>query len=131
MCYHRDVHDIRAFRSGVNPSRPDVDINGERYWPVKIKRKSTGRTKWANLHEDEPTVRSFVKEAMENAARPNRWKTIALIKSCVDNDTFDPAVAAAVDKRKFLLKRLLEDQGHFQVVMTINESMYYLCEITS
>ena len=33
----------------------------------------------------------------------------------VDNDMFDPeeAIAAAVDKRKFLLKRLLEDQGRF------------------
>ena len=33
----------------------------------------------------------------------------------VDNDMFDPdeAMAAAVDKRKFLLKRLLEDQGRF------------------
>ena len=38
------------------------------YWPVKIKHKSSGRTKWVNLHEDEPTVRAFVKEpmAMEN-----------------------------------------------------------------
>ena len=60
--------------NGVNPNRPGVDINGERYWPVKIKRKSTGRTKWVNLHEDEPTVRAFVKKTMaiENAARPNR-----------------------------------------------------------
>ena len=33
----------------------------------------------------------------------------------VYNDMFDPdeAIAAAVDKRKFLLKRLLEDQGRF------------------
>ena len=33
----------------------------------------------------------------------------------VDNDIFDQdeAMAAAVDKRKFLLKRLLEDQGRF------------------
>ena len=61
-------------RNGINPNRPGVDINGERYWPVKIKHKFTGRTKWVNLHEDEPTVRTFVKEtmAMENAARPNR-----------------------------------------------------------
>ena len=61
-------------RNEDNPNRPDVDINGERYWLVKIKHKSTGRTKWVNLHEDEPTVRAFVKEtmAMENAARPNR-----------------------------------------------------------
>ena len=58
----------------VNPNRPDVDINVDRYWPVKIKHKSTGRTKWVNLHEDEPTVRTFVKEtmAMENATRLNR-----------------------------------------------------------
>ena len=34
----------------------------------------------------------------------------------VHNDTFDPdeAIAAAVDQRKFLLKRLLEDQSVFQ-----------------
>ena len=33
----------------------------------------------------------------------------------VNNDMFDPdeAIAAAVDKRKFLLKRFLEDQGRF------------------
>ena len=50
------------------PVRGGVDINGERYWPVKTKHKSAGRTKWVNLHEDEPTVRAFVKEtvAMEN-----------------------------------------------------------------
>ena len=61
-------------RNGVNPNRPGVEINVERYWPVKIKHKSAGRTKWVNLHEDKPTVRAFVKEtvAMENAARPNR-----------------------------------------------------------
>ena len=33
----------------------------------------------------------------------------------VDNDMFDQdeAIAAAVDKRKFLFKRLLEDRGRF------------------
>ena len=33
----------------------------------------------------------------------------------VNNNIFDPdeAIAAALDKRKFLLKRLLEYQGHF------------------
>ena len=51
-------------RNSVNPNRPGVDVNGERYWPVKIKHKSAGRTRWVNLHEDEPTVRAFVKEAM-------------------------------------------------------------------
>ena len=32
-------------RNEVNPNRLDVDINGERYWPVKIQHKSTGHTK--------------------------------------------------------------------------------------
>ena len=31
-------------RNGVNPNRPGVEINGERYWPVKIKNKSAGHT---------------------------------------------------------------------------------------
>ena len=33
----------------------------------------------------------------------------------VDNDMFDPdeAIAAALDKRNYLLKRLLEDQGRY------------------
>ena len=55
-------------RNRVNPNRPGVDINGERYWPVKTKHKCADRTKWVNLHEDEPTVRGYVKEtmAMEN-----------------------------------------------------------------
>ena len=44
-------------RNEVNPNRLDVDINGERYWPVKIQHKSTGHTKWVNLYEDEPTVK--------------------------------------------------------------------------
>ena len=58
-------------RNGVNPNSSDVDINGERCCPVEIKQKSTGRTKWVNLNEDEPTVRTFVKETMatENAPR--------------------------------------------------------------
>ena len=39
----------------------------------------------------------------------------ALKKDYVNNNMFDPdeAIAAAVKKRKFLLKRLLEDQGRF------------------
>ena len=36
-----------------------------------------------------------------------------MIKGYVDNDIFDSdeAIAAAIDMRKFLLKRLLEDRG--------------------
>ena len=52
--------------------RGGVLINGENYWPVKLKHRSTGHIKWVNLHSDDPTVRAFVKETMENAARPNR-----------------------------------------------------------
>ena len=42
-------------------------------------------------------------------------KIMATREDYLNNDMFDPdeAVAAAVDKRKFLLKRLLEDQGRF------------------
>ena len=48
-------------RSKINPNRPGVDINEKRYWPVKIKHRSTGHTKWVNLHGDVPTtVRTFV-----------------------------------------------------------------------
>ena len=54
------------------PVRGGVLINGENYWPVKLKHRSTGHIKWANLHSDDPTVQSIVKETMENAARPNR-----------------------------------------------------------
>ena len=50
------------------PVRGGVLINGENYWPVKLKHRSTGHTKWVNLHSDDPTVQSIVKEtmAMEN-----------------------------------------------------------------
>ena len=46
---------------------------------------------------------------------PIHKKIVATRDNYVDNDMFDPdeAIAAAVDKRKFLLKRLLEDQGRF------------------
>ena len=46
---------------------------------------------------------------------PIHKKIIAKRDDYVNNDMFDPdeAIAAAVDKRKFLLKRLLEDQGRF------------------
>ena len=58
----------------VQPQRGGVLINDENYWPVKLKHRSTGHIKWMNLHSDDPTVQSIVKEtmAMENAARPNR-----------------------------------------------------------
>ena len=54
------------------PQRGGVLINDENYWPVKLKHRSTGHIKWVNLHSDDPTVQSIVKETMEHAARPNR-----------------------------------------------------------
>ena len=52
------------------PERGGVLINDENYyWPVKLKHQSTGHTKWVNLHSDEPTVQSIVKETMENAKK--------------------------------------------------------------
>ena len=46
---------------------------------------------------------------------PTYKKNTATRDDYANNDMFDPdeAMAAAVDKRKFLLKRLLEDQGRF------------------
>ena len=46
---------------------------------------------------------------------PIHKKIMATRDDYVDNKMFDPdeAIAAAVKKRKFLLKRLLEDQGRF------------------
>ena len=46
---------------------------------------------------------------------PTHKKNTATRNDHANNDMFDPdeAIAAAVDKRKFLLKRLLEDQGRF------------------
>ncbi len=54
----------KSSRNSFEPSHPGVYIGGENYWPVKIKHQFTGRMKWVNLHEDEPTVRAFVKETM-------------------------------------------------------------------
>ena len=50
-----------------------------------------------------------------NEKDPIHNKIMATRDDYVNNDMFDPdeAIAAAVDKRKFLLKRLLEDQGRF------------------
>ena len=46
---------------------------------------------------------------------PIHKKIMATREDYVNKDMFDPdeAIAAAVKKRKFLLKRLLEDQGRF------------------
>ena len=52
------------------PVRGGVLINGENYWPVKLKHRSTGHTKWLNLHSDVPTVQSIVKETMGNTTEP-------------------------------------------------------------
>ena len=57
-------------RNRVNPSRPGVEINDERSWLVKLKHRSTCHIKWVDLHEDEPTVQSIVKETMENTTKP-------------------------------------------------------------
>ena len=52
------------------PERGGVLINGENYWPVKLKHRCTGHTKWVNLHSDDPTVQSIVNETMENTTEP-------------------------------------------------------------
>ena len=52
------------------PERGGVLINDENYWPVKLKHRSTGHIEWVNLHSDDPTVQSIVKETMEDTTEP-------------------------------------------------------------
>ena len=52
------------------PDHGGVLINDKNYWPVKLKHGSTGHTKWVNLHSNEPTVQSIVKETMESTTKP-------------------------------------------------------------
>ncbi|KAK3755127.1 hypothetical protein QZH41_005885 [Actinostola sp. cb2023] len=52
----------KTSRNSSEPNRPGVFIDGENYWPVKIRHQSTGHMKWVRLHENEPTVRAFVEE---------------------------------------------------------------------
>ena len=52
------------------PPRGGVLINDENYWPVKLKHRSSGHIKWANLHSDESTVQSIIKETVENTKEP-------------------------------------------------------------
>ena len=56
--------------TSYQPVRGGVEINGENYWPVKLKHRSTNHTKWLNLHSDESTVQSIVKETMKNTTEP-------------------------------------------------------------
>ena len=53
-------------------------------------------------------------ESVEKRSHPQK-DHMAIRDDYVNNDMFDQdeAMAAAVDKRTFLLKRLLEDQGRF------------------
>ena len=55
--------------TSYQPVRGGVEINGKNYWPVKLKHRSTGHTKWLNLHSDEPTVQSIVKETTLQSQR--------------------------------------------------------------
>ena len=51
------------------PVRGGVLINDENYWPVKLKHRGSSHIKWVNLHSNEPTVQSIVKDTMENATK--------------------------------------------------------------
>ena len=66
---------IEMYNTSCNKSYQPVRggvliINDENYWPVKLKHRCTGHTKWVNLHSDEPIVQSIVKETMENTTEP-------------------------------------------------------------
>ena len=77
-----------TFRNAVNPNRPGVVMNGERYWPVKIKH-------WV-----------YRLSQMSESARRRAYGPNLCQRNCGN-------VVAAVKERKFLLKRLLKDQGRF------------------
>ena len=67
------------------------------------------RKKLADVYMDNLTWMKTMKKD------PIHKKIMATRDDYVDNKMFDPdeAIAAAVKKRKFMLKRLLEDQGRF------------------
>ena len=84
------------------------------------------RFSWRVSKAFEKTLPVFQKELgdvyMDNLAwmktlkkDPTHKKIMATRDDYVDNKMFDSdeAIAAAVKKRKFLLKRLLQDQGRF------------------
>ena len=52
----------KTSRNSSDPNHPGIFVDGENYWPVKIRHQSTGHMKWVRLHEDEPTVPAFVEE---------------------------------------------------------------------
>jgi hypothetical protein len=66
----------KSSRNCFDPSHSGVYINGENYWPVKIRHQSTGRMKMVNLHEDEATIRAFVKKIMviEDTTKPKLYR---------------------------------------------------------
>ena len=60
---------IEMYKTSCNshdPTHPGVYIDGENFWPVKIKNRSTGSCKWIHLHEDETTVRSFTEKCIDS-----------------------------------------------------------------
>ena len=60
----------RSTNKSYQPQRGGVLINGENYWPVKLKHRCTSHTKCVNLHSDDPSVQSIVKETMKNTTEP-------------------------------------------------------------
>ena len=64
---------IEMYKTSSNeihqPVRGGALINDENCWPVKLKHRWSGHIKWVNLHNDEPTVQSIVKEITENATK--------------------------------------------------------------
>ena len=69
---------ITSLNERHQPVRGGVLIKGENYWPVKLKHRSTGHTKWVNLRSDEPTVQAFAKETWKMQQSQIDEKTIAL-----------------------------------------------------
>ena len=58
---------VEMYKTSRNPNQPNmpgVSMGGELYWPVKIRHRSNGSVKWINLHSNDSTVKTIVKEAL-------------------------------------------------------------------
>ena len=115
---------IKEYRHGFKTLYFVTQVKGDKYFNALFRFDSLNRQMFFRLFEKILPV--FQKELsdvyMNNLAwmkalrkDPIHKKIMATRDDYVNNDMFDQdeAIAAAVDKRKFLLKRLLEDQRRF------------------
>ena len=96
------------------PVRGGALINDENYWPVKLKNRSTGHIKWVNLHSNEPTVQSIVKETTENTTEPKI--------------TYCPKQTLVM--RRLYLNKYVETLFLFSFICLLNHIRHYVIPIS-